>query len=45
MPLPCRCGRRVTGTHPCQSGAPCAWPEPRQAGRWGVLWAQDGEGE
>jgi hypothetical protein len=22
-PLDCRCGRAVTGTHPCQDGAPC----------------------
>jgi hypothetical protein len=22
-PTPCRCHRVITGTHPCQDGAPC----------------------
>jgi hypothetical protein len=42
-PVVCRCGRQVTGTHPCQAGVPCPWDRLAVAGRYGVLWAEGGE--
>jgi len=46
-PRPCRCGRIVAGRARCQDGAPCVFEDrpARVTGRWGALWAQDGEGE
>lgn len=36
-----RCGRLVTGTHPCDSGGPCPFEPPeRPVGRFGARWAQ-----
>lgn len=44
-PVPCRCGRLVSGVHDCQQGCPCPWAVPLTPGKWGVLWADpDQEG-